>query len=284
MDEVSRFKGHGHRLGDATESKSMPPLPYRSRPDRRVASNSQTSILPRQISDDIEQLQKFIQEVWDTTCYKCNANITSEIDVKQTIMQWFNNPTSDRGDTSICTRRCGKCRTVTCLACSEAARKGKPYKINDHYMSWCCLDGRILTIWMMLCRFDKIELELRRSNQQPKQSIQGRISGSTSSGVSGVGYAAPTSDPWWMMTGGAWTPSDDIPVVRLKKEDSCLEEFISWIMDMLNFTLPGSKVKDLPTVLVAMLELSLVIDKAAELLRNDSLDDIMNRSTVTTLS
>lgn len=280
MDDLSRFRGYGQRLGGAAESNSMLPLPYRSRKDRKDASTSQPSILPPRISDDIEQLQKFIQQVWDTTCYKCNANITSDIDVKDTITQWFNNSTSERSESSISTRRCGNCHAVTCLGCGETARKGRPHKINDHYMSWCCLDGRILTVWMMLCRFDKIELELRTSNKQPKQPTRSRISGNTSSGVSGVGYTAHANDPWWMMFGGARIPGNDMPVMRLKEEDPGLEGFISWIMDMVAFTLPGSKAEDLPAVLLAMLQLSLVIDKAAELLRNDSLDDIMNRSTV----
>jgi hypothetical protein len=279
MDHVSRFKGAAHRLGDATECNSMSPLPYRSRPDPQLPSPSHPSVLPQQISNDIEQLQLFIKEAWDTSCHRCNANITREIDVKVTISQWFND-SHESGDTSISTRTCGKCGAVTCLGCGEAARKSEPRKMNDHYMSWCCLDGRILTLWMILCRFDMIEIELRALNQQSKQSNQGRRSGNTSSGISGVGYAAPRNDPWSMMTGRAWAPSNDMPGVQLKEENPYLEYFVRWIMDVVAFTLPCSQAKDLLPVLLAMLELSLVIDKAAELLRNDSLDDIMNRSKV----
>jgi hypothetical protein len=50
-------------------------------------------------------------------------------------------------------------------------------------------------------------------------------------------------------------------------------------MDLVAFVLPGSQAKEVEPLLT-MLELSMVIDKAAELLRNDSLDNIMIRTKV----
>ena len=130
----------------------------------------------------------------------------------------------------------------------------------------------------MLCRFDNTEIELRALSQLSKQSNKDRKPGHTSSGVSGVGYAA--SKPWLMLAEESWARNDDMTSVQLKEENPQVEDFVRWIMDLVAFTLPPSQAKDIPPVLPAMLELSLVIDKTAELLRNDSLDNIMKRSRV----
>lgn len=280
MHKSSSLGTHGTRSGDAMERHSAFQLPYRTGSGGKFLSTSSPSTVPQQIRDDIKELQQFVHEVWETRCHKCHANITRGLDVKETIMQWFNNAHSERSHTSLSTRRCEKCYAVTCLGCGEAARKGEPRKINKRYISWCCLMGRILTLWMVLCRFDTVEVARRAQNQNPKQSSRGRRSITTSSGVSGVGYAAPSSDSARAMAGRSWEPTYDISGLRVKGEDARREDFISWIMDMVTFTLPSPQSKDLLPVLLAMLELSLVIDKAAELLRNDSLDDIMTRPTI----
>ena len=100
------------------------------------------------------------------------------------------------------------------------------------------------------------------------------------SGVSGVGYTRYSDyerlDPWSVMMEPAQGRSNGMSGVQLKEEDPQVEEFVRWIMDLVAFVLPGSQTKEVEPLL-AMLELSMVIDKAAELLRNDSLDNIMNR-------
>jgi baculoviral IAP repeat-containing protein 6 len=104
-----------------------------------------------------------------------------------------------------------------------------------------------------------------------------------SSGVSGVGYTRDSDydrqDPWAVMMEPAQARSNGMSGVQLKEEDPQVEEFIRWIMDLVAFVLPGSQAKEVEPLL-AMLELSMVIDKAAELVRNDSLDNIMNRAKV----
>jgi hypothetical protein len=67
--------------------------------------------------------------------------------------------------------------------------------------------------------------------------------------------------------------------VQLKEEDPQVEEFVRWIIDLVAFVLPGSQAKEVEPLL-AMLELGMVIDKAAELPRSDSLDNIMNRDKI----
>jgi hypothetical protein len=280
MDKTSPFTGSGHRLGYAPPSSSMAPLPYRSRPGRKGSSTSQPSALPQQIRNDINQLQQYMKEVWETACCGCKANITSEIDVKETLHRWFDKSNSESGDTSISSRKCRKCAAVTCLGCGETAREGRPRKLNDHYMSWCCLDGRLVTIWMMLCRFDLMEIEQRALCQKSRRSSHARAPGTTTSGVAGVGYAAGRTNLWPTMIREPLNARSNTPIMRLREEDPRMDDFISWIMDVLALTIPGPSSKDLPPVIIAMLELSLLIDKAAELLRNDSLDDIMKRPTV----
>ena len=122
------------------------------------------------------------------------------------------------------------------------------------------------------------EIKLRALGQQFALSHQGRKPTNTSSRVSGVGYAAP--NPWLMVAEGSPGQIYAMPSMKLKGEDPKAEDFVRWMMDVVAFALPNSQAKDIPPFLLAMLELSLVIDKAAELLRNDSLDNIMGRSKV----
>jgi hypothetical protein len=63
------------------------------------------------------------------------------------------------------------------------------------------------------------------------------------------------------------------------KEDPQIEGFVRWTMGLVAFVLPGSQGKEAEPLL-AMPELSMMIGKAAELLRNDWLDNIMNRAKV----
>ena len=128
-----------------------------------------------------------------------------------------------------------------------------------------------------------IEIELRTLGQELKQSNQPQRRETTLSGVSGVGYARYSDyerlDPWSAMMEPTQGRSNDTSGVQLKEEDPQVEEFVRWIMDLVAFVLPGSQTKE-DEPLLAMLELSMVIDKAAELLRNDSLDNIMKRTKV----
>lgn len=67
------------------------------------------------------------------------------------------------------------------------------------------------------------------------------------------------------MDGDPLNAISDTPVVRLQ-EDPRMEDFISCIMATLTFTIRGSQFQGPSPILLAMPELSLVIDKAAELL------------------
>jgi hypothetical protein len=133
------FRGPGRRIGDAP--RSIPPLPHRPRLSQHASSTGRTSLHPQQITDHIKQLQQFIKAAWDTRCHNYTANITAEIDVKETINQWFNDSRSARGNIYLCTRKCAECCALTCLGCGEAPRKTDLHMINDHFLSWCCLDG-----------------------------------------------------------------------------------------------------------------------------------------------
>jgi hypothetical protein len=68
--------------------------------------------------------------------------------------------------------------------------------------------------------------------------------------------------------------SNGMPGVQLKEENQPVEEFVRWTKDLVAFVLPGSQAKEVEPLL-AMLELSMVIDKATEL-RNDLLDNTVN--------
>ncbi|OAL70732.1 hypothetical protein A7D00_5060 [Trichophyton violaceum] len=62
--------------------------------------------------------------------------------------------------------------------------------------------------------------------------------------------------------------------------DEKADEFAAKVFDFVSRMIPGPTSKNLPSELHAMLQLGLLLDKVADLLRNDSLDDVMKRSHV----
>ena len=194
---------------------------------------------------------------------------------------WFATATDPKGHISMCTTRCHHCHAVTCLGCGEAPSHSKSRKIHDHYIDYCCLDGRLITLWIILSKFDTVELDHRAFNTQSK-SVKGDQKPEMGSGI---GYERPD---WRNMRAILTGPTrcglkpGEQPAFRLKEHDLLQDDFVTWIMDLIAFAMPAPQTAKLPEVLPAMLELSLIIDKSAELLRNDSLDNVIKRAGVYT--
>ena len=251
-----------------------------TRPHLHPANPTSTSIgnddppYPESIQHAVDTVQRFIATVMKTKCHECRSGLILDFDVEQ----WFRDWSASRDQKhalSICAIPCpnNKCRASTCLGCGDRPRMGKfvgKHKIDGLVVDWCCESGRIFAIWALLCRYDQMELELQllqhsqRKYQMPNHSEYGYD----------IDYLGPRRLP----RGGYGAPVS--PVLSFKQADSKTDKTTRLLLGLIIELLPlrNEHGKAVPPEISAMIELSLLQDRAAELLRNDSLQDTTSRA------
>lgn len=187
------------------------------------------------------------------------------------------------------------CSTVTCIGCGNDASKKKDLKqitVKGVKLDWCCDQGRLFLIWALLCGFDHQQsCEIRRSNFFRENYP--RPSNSNSNSNNGIGYGGDHGYGGAVIYSGSYIGSAANPrggamqvqVQNLSKaeaacarNDGITERFLTLLNGLLP-SIEGESDFDLnpPTDILSMLIDSVVLDKAAELLRNDSLEDATKR-------
>ncbi|KAF1841881.1 uncharacterized protein K460DRAFT_265254, partial [Cucurbitaria berberidis CBS 394.84] len=205
-------------------------------------------------------------------CPKCNVNfIQTNKDVDELFQSWLNGTVNSR-------IQCKKCSIATCIACPG---KSKPIvsDVNGAKVSWCCSRGRLFIIWVMLCGFDQIYCSRKRL----EASTSGK-SRHVSSG-SGVGYGSG----YGSNHSSSYGPGD-YNALFAEDAEKKIDRFDMMIFRLLavlcpspgndaneNTPLSSFDVRP-PKAVVSMLVNSKILNKAAELLRNDSLDNATQRT------
>ena len=231
------------------------------------------NLYPKEIQAALDEVQKFTAEVMETTCRRCGTALMSDFDVRRWFRQWE----STKGQpqpSSICSLTCPnkECRALTCLGCGEKPRMGKFIgEIDGFHLDWCCESGRLFAVWSLLCVFDSLELaEQDRSQRQVQQSSNLRTKEFSSNSDKGTGYGKRYE---YDFLKGPQKP------LRLKQgddNDDSTKQILALIIELLPRR--SDKSKAAPPVLGSMIELSLVQDRIAALLRNDSLRDTTARA------
>lgn len=249
-------------------------------------SNNVDSPFPEDIQDAINKVQKFVAAIMKKWCYKCGSQLMCDFDIKK----WFQDRLNLRGGPSFCAVSCpdSRCGGLTCLGCGQKPRIGKymgKHKISGLVVDWCCGDGRLFAIWALLCRYDMTELKYQSQNMQQLETqtllphglpaIRMPMDHDARSRLGGIppnrGYGASSLNH--SRFGGPpilnFIPADS-------KTDDATRKYLSLTIELLPDR--AEKGKAAPPELSAMLELSLLQDRAAELLRNDSLQDTTSRA------
>ncbi|KAH9868593.1 hypothetical protein J1614_007665 [Plenodomus biglobosus] len=148
-------------------------------------------------------------------------------------------------------------------------------------MSWCCSRGRLFLVWIMLCGFDQVYCVRQR-----REASTGGQTGRTFAG-GGVGYTEDYHHSMFMFPDrrmGASEPRDG----KKEKAESAerkSDRFDGAVFSSLAVLCPSphhdrdSSSFDVnpPRAVTSMLVHSKILDRAAELLRNDSLDNATER-------
>lgn len=245
--------------------------------------------------DGLDTVRKFVAARMTTKCHKCNAQImppASKFKVKTWMKRW-SEASHDRPENAnlLCVAECRGCRAMTCLGCGREPKESSAaaaQHVQGHYIAWCCRDGRLFAIWATLARFDQVELwTLSGGSSDSHSGAHGRsmsVSGFMPGGKRSKGTGYGTSTPF----GGPLTGMDvdgfGLPEGRIngplefESSDARTDEFTQLVLELVTVMVPTKNNRNLLPELRGMLQLGYIIDKVADLLRNDSLDDVLKRA------
>lgn len=127
------------------------------------------------VSQTVEQTSPMrkLQEIhskFHFRCLTCKDHFPSQ-EVKSNVEAWFTSPDGDSpAPLYLSVVKCKKCLGSTCMGCGR-----KPSRIKakaaatTNPLANCCENGRLLGIWLALCRFDNNELELQAQALQARK-------------------------------------------------------------------------------------------------------------------
>ncbi|KAL8946670.1 MAG: hypothetical protein Q9222_006966 [Ikaeria aurantiellina] len=223
---------------------------------------------PSEIQTAVDFVQRFAEESLFTTCHKCDKPLVQGLDTSYWLGKW-ESTRQVGGSPSASSIKC-KCGARTCLGCGEEPRIGDARFKADYdglRMDWCCSKGGVFVALVLLCYFDALELQLQAKSLQNQAMAQRQAAFKGKS--SGTGFGAN-------VYGGRGIRQ----ALDFKQADTETDENTRWVFGMLVELLPKKKEtkKKVSPALSSMIELSLLQDRAAELLRNDSLQDVDKRA------
>lgn len=248
------------------------------------------------IESNLEAVRKLTAGFMATKCHSCGAKIMADLSVGKWMMNWYNGARRHCGKRSpeksmICVADCPSCREKTCLGCGQGPpQRPKSRRLEMVHLLWCCDKGRMFAVWVVLAELDLAELDNQgASSRQPEQGRGTESRRPTSrrpqartGDERGIGYAdSGRQDGVFDMSYG---PRSARPImsgpIRFREADRRTDARMAAIFELLVELIPMTRNSRLPPELTGMLQLSLVLDKAAEMLRNDSLDDVLRREHV----
>ncbi|KAI4141299.1 MAG: hypothetical protein L6R39_005420, partial [Caloplaca ligustica] len=263
--------------------------------DRSEDHGAHTSGIPKEIQGAIDFVQGFAGDVLSTCCCSCGKRLIREFHVSEWIKKW-----KDGRGTRSCPSATGctcKCGVTTCLGCGMEANVGNPKYEADYQglkLDYCCNKGGVFIAWVVLCQYDYMELHLQErsrhneaATRQTKEmfnrnALHKRLAGT------GTGYGGDwRTSPFQYVEGHSAFVADEgfrrpglQQALNFRQVDAETDSVTGWVLGMLIELLPrrDEPTKKVSPVMSSMIELSLLQDRVAELLRNDSLQDVHKRA------
>ena len=223
---------------------------------------------PDEIQADLEEMQAFTSRLSKKTCCRCNAKLLQDFSTAKWYQTWDERQ-KQKKKPSICASQCNKCKAWTCLGCGKQPTTGKSFaEIRGYYMDWCCVKGRVFAIWALLSRYDDFELEMLPQPQPSRNTGSGpqrfHTNQSTGTGYNTVYDNGLSYYDYQVMNGR---------MLDFTETDAKVDDITKTFFAMITRLLPLYAGESAPTGLADMIELSLFQERAAQLLRNDSIKD-----------
>ncbi|MCJ1394315.1 hypothetical protein MMC18_007193 [Xylographa bjoerkii] len=246
-----------------------------------TASSSNVNICPPEIQDDLDTVRSFALEVIHTPCQSCGTQILQGTSAETCVQNWveaFVNGEKPILSSATCPR--SKCKSSTCLGCGKEPSSAKQGNMVDGYaLDWCCWKGRLFSVWVLLCSYDGIELAVQSQGTSGTKPTGGRdnhkVSQSRGTGYGG-GHGNLYTLPYATRFDRFGYPIMQT-VMDFKKTDDQTDDTTQSLFSLVTELLPLRERQNSPEGLSEMIELSFFQDRAAQLLRNDSLTDISKR-------
>lgn len=230
---------------------------------------------PVEIQTAVDYIHRFANDVLSTTCHKCEARLIQDLDVSYWVQTWeASRDLYTAPPTSAIKCECG---VRTCLGCAEKPLRGNPKFMAEYEgvkLDWCCNKGAVFVAWVLLCQYDNMELSLQARSSQ--NQIISKYAAGYGGPSKGTGYGACQNhfNPLDFRRAGLQQ------ALNFRQVDEETDNITNWIFGMLIKLLPkwNEASKKISPSLPSMIELSLLQDRTAELLRNDSLRDVDKRN------
>ncbi|KAF2110227.1 hypothetical protein BDV96DRAFT_584595 [Lophiotrema nucula] len=299
--EMNGSNQHSSTVNDAPNTYSADHDHYRSQPEVSIRGGgkpdeqygvSQTGTGPGRTFSAYSDLAQYILS---RGCTKCRTPVINSPDqVTGLFSAWI------KGQIPISSLlSCQRCQTPVCMGCGTQGQKSLTEKtVKKYNVSWCCSRGRLFLIWVVLCGLDQAYSLTKQKERNAAKSGAGNLGRRRGDGVGyggggfgglaiedmlgGVGYFGGAYGPgrYHGRTGPASAP--DPGKAKAEMAQSLEDQTDQFVFTMLADLLPDLDQNthfdmDPPDAVTSMLLKSKVLEKAAELLRNDSLEDVAKR-------
>ena len=233
-------------------------------------------------AEDLPALQAFATQVSQVGCAACKKTLLhSGITPQEITKPWFEKKAMGSNSAIKCTS-CSF-NMYTCIGCGTASADVtvKRTKSQDWSLAWCCDQGRLFIIWVLLCIFDQHYLN---STSRSKSKVLGSLMAlrpvHSSSSKEGTGYGRSTDSSvssWHGRLASSGLASGTSPDA-IDKITAQVTNFLEMVWPGSPQSITGSFDEQPPSLLLTMVSNSFLLERTATLLRNDSLDDIVKRA------
>lgn len=239
-----------------------------------------------------EDLAVFGQKILATTCQKCSSPLFAGI---ESVINRTKDLLNAKGVLHPHIS-CGKCKAMGCVACG--VRNGQPGRDLPYHrtgpgisLAWCCDEGMLFLFWSLCCGPDLKKPENLNSQATLGRLWKGKLKGARLESASpikakepppsalskGTGYGGDEVPILNSTTGGKWdTQLFQCGSSTFILEEQLLAPYFAGLEILLSSfqdsQQPGAFDKGPPAMLKFMLRRSPLLPKAAELLRNDSME------------
>ncbi|KAF2192575.1 hypothetical protein K469DRAFT_654226 [Zopfia rhizophila CBS 207.26] len=229
----------------------------------------------------------FASYIQTRKCFGCSTRlIQSQKDIEDLFKGWL---TGQGIFTSLL--KCKRCSTSTCVGCSSKSTGKKAafeVTVQGTQITWCCGRGRLFLIFVILCGYD-VNFCMEKQREAAKRPNVPRVGGS------GIGFGGARGSPLYELNmmmpfsrGGRYAQGVQAPdpgKIRAQNSQQASDTFNRMVLSFLEELLPSLENKSNfdrtpPEAVTSMLLNCKILNKAAELLRNDSLEDATKRKDI----
>ncbi|KAM5493032.1 putative E2 ubiquitin-conjugating enzyme [Microsporum audouinii] len=218
---------------------------------------------PDDIKQSVHAVKTFLAARLAVKCHSCRSNITDNFCVRDWMRRWSEGAQGNpKKGCYLCAATCSSCKALTCLGCGRKVRQSKnPHEIEGYYIDWCCRDGRLFGIWLLLARYDRVEIRWQASSSTTENAYtlardkNGESSRKTQDSR-GIGYADNSRirySPFaTLFYDGPGSPSVSLNrPLQFRGSDEREDEFVGKVFDFVGRMIPGPANKNLPSELHA---------------------------------